>query len=155
MKQCNYIDVGSFSKFSSHLLVPEMPVVQTIVIRYLDKQKLSSLLEKLWPNFDYECDVRLPPHPNLCENFSVFLLEVQIKENNVEPTVTLRRIPRELTAVSDPSVLCSDETRSLLNRPRKRYTASNALSPKTSRIMVAGRDQQGFSNINSGYLYMP
>ena len=34
-----------------------MPVVQTQVIRYLDKQKLDNLLKTLFPGGDYEWEV--------------------------------------------------------------------------------------------------
>lgn len=36
-----------------------MPIVQTIKDRYLDKQKLHNLLQILFPNEDYECEVHI------------------------------------------------------------------------------------------------
>ena len=36
-----------------------MPIVQTIVIRYLDKQKLDNLLKTLFFGIDYEWKVRI------------------------------------------------------------------------------------------------
>lgn len=38
-----------------------MPVVQTTVIRYLDKKKLNNLLKTLFPDIDYECEVSITP----------------------------------------------------------------------------------------------
>ena len=39
------------------LLALAMPVVQTITTRYLDKAKLHNLLQTLFPEGGYECEV--------------------------------------------------------------------------------------------------
>lgn len=88
-----------------------MPVVQTFVIRYLDKQKLHNLLKTLFSGADYEWEVHIDFLPLPLKHIDPAW---QIKENNIEPTVTLRNIPRKLTEVILLLVLKSKSSGSML-----------------------------------------